>query len=54
MASGEMDKDEFTAFLGQALRNLAAFSAAGALHFICMDWRHLDELLAQVPKPMAN
>jgi DNA modification methylase len=45
MASGEMDKAEFTAFLGQALRNLAAFSAAGSLHYICMDWRHLDELL---------
>jgi DNA modification methylase len=45
MASGEMDKAEFTAFLGQALRNLAAFSAAGSLHYICMDWRHLAELL---------
>jgi hypothetical protein len=45
MASGEMDKTEFTAFLGRALRNLAAFSAAGSLHYICMDWRHLDELL---------
>jgi DNA modification methylase len=46
MASGEMDKAEFTAFLAQACRNLAAFSTAGSLHFICMDWRHLDELLA--------
>src|SRR6266853_382334 len=46
MASGEMDKAAFTAFLGQACRNLAAFSADGSLHFICMDWRHLDELLA--------
>jgi DNA modification methylase len=45
MAVGEMDKAEFTAFLGQALRNLAAFSTAGSLHYICMDWRHLDELL---------
>jgi DNA modification methylase len=45
MASGEMDKAEFTAFLTQACRNLAAFSDAGSLHYICMDWRHLDELL---------
>ena len=45
MASGEMDKAEFTTFLGQALRNLAAFSAAGSLHYVCIDWRHLDELL---------
>jgi DNA modification methylase len=46
MASGEMDKAEFTAFLARSCRNLAAFSAAGSLHYICMDWRHLDELLA--------
>ena len=46
MASGEMSKTEFTAFLARVCRNLAAFSAAGSLHFICMDWRHLDELLA--------
>jgi ParB-like nuclease family protein len=45
MASGEMNKTEFIDFLGQALRNLAAFSAAGSLHYICMDWRHLEELL---------
>ena len=45
MASGEMDKATFTAFLGQATQNLAAFSADGAIHFICMDWRHIEELL---------
>jgi hypothetical protein len=46
MASGEMDKAAFTAFLRQACRNLAAFSLAGSIHFICMDWRHVEELLA--------
>jgi DNA modification methylase len=46
MASGEMDRTEFTAFLGQAFRNLAAFSIDGSLHYVCMDWRHLEELLA--------
>jgi DNA modification methylase len=46
MAAGEMDKAEFTAFLGQTCRNLATFSGDGSIHFICMDWRHLDELLA--------
>jgi len=46
MASGEMSKTEFTSFLRQACCNLAAFSADGAIHFICMDWRHLEELLA--------
>src|SRR5438309_1540299 len=45
MASGEMNKTEFIAFLGQAFRNLAAFSLDGSLHYVCMDWRHLEELL---------
>jgi DNA modification methylase len=46
MASGEMDGAEFTAFLAGAFRNLAAFSVDGSLHYICMDWRHVEELLA--------
>jgi DNA modification methylase len=46
MASGEMDKATFTTFLSQACRNLAAFSVDGSLHYVCMDWRHLEELLA--------
>jgi len=46
MASGEMDRTEFTAFLGEAFRNLAAFSIDGSLHYVCMDWRHVEELLA--------
>jgi DNA modification methylase len=46
MASGEMDETEFTAFLGRACRNLAAFSVDGSLHYLCMDWRHINELLA--------
>ena len=46
MASGEMDSGEFTAFLRSALRNLAAFSVQGSLHYVCMDWRHVPELLA--------
>jgi DNA modification methylase len=46
MAAGEMDRAEYTAFLGQTCRNLAASSTGGSLHYICMDWRHLEELLA--------
>lgn len=46
MASGEMSSAEFTAFLNQTLNNLAAHASDGSLHFICMDWRHLGELLA--------
>jgi hypothetical protein len=46
MASGEMDSAQFTAFLGGAFRNLASFSSDGALHYVFMDWRHIEELLA--------
>src|SRR5437762_2648900 len=44
MASGEMDRAQFTSFLKQTCRNLAASSVEGSLHYLCMDWRHLDEL----------
>jgi DNA modification methylase len=46
MASGEMDSTQFTTFLGEAFRNFAAFSDDGSIHFVCMDWRHAEELLA--------
>lgn len=46
MASGEMSEVEFTRFLKTVLRNLAAYSADGALHYVCMDWRHTYELLS--------
>jgi DNA modification methylase len=45
MGSGEMDRPEFTAFLHGAFRNLAAFSVDGSLHYVCMDWRHLQEVM---------
>jgi len=45
MASGEMSEAEFTAFLGTVFGNLAAFSTDGSMHFVCMDWRHMFELL---------
>jgi DNA modification methylase len=46
MASGEMSAAEFTTFLETAFRNAAAVSIDGAIHFQCMDWRHLGEMLA--------
>lgn len=46
MASGEMSEAEFLAFLNNSLRLLAQFSANNAIHFFCMDWRHLAELIA--------
>jgi DNA modification methylase len=46
MAAGEMSRDAFTAFLRRAFENLVAHSIDGAIHFICMDWRHVGEVLA--------
>ena len=46
MASGEMSGPEFTNFLLSVFSNLLEFSMDGSLHYICMDWRHLTELLA--------
>lgn len=46
MASGEMSEDEFTRFLTRAFRNMAEASCDGSIHFHCMDWRHLREMLA--------
>lgn len=45
MASGEMSEDEFIAFLTTALGHLSDCCVDGALLYICMDWRHLWELL---------
>ena len=45
MASGEMSRSEFTAFLEETLGNAARVSRDGAVHFVCMDWRHIRELI---------
>jgi DNA modification methylase len=45
-ASGEMTNDQFTAFLEETLGLCARHSVDGAIHFVCMDWRHMSELLA--------
>ncbi len=51
MASGEMSPDEFTKFLEEALIRFVQFSTNGSIHFICMDWRHIRELLDAAAKP---
>lgn len=45
MASGEMSRGRFTEFLTTVLTNLAQASIDGAIHYVCMDWRHLEEVL---------
>ena len=45
-ASGEMSEAQFTTFLASAFANLRDHSSDGSIHFICMDWRHMGEMLA--------
>lgn len=44
-ASGEMTVEQFTSFLRETLGNIAAVMRDGAIAFVCMDWRHMGELL---------
>jgi DNA modification methylase len=44
MASGEMSEAGFRTFLTQTLSAAEAVSRTGAVHFICMDWRHLEDV----------
>lgn len=45
MASGEMSEAAFTAFLTDTLGAMASVMRDGAIAFVCMDWRHMGELL---------
>jgi len=45
MASGEMSETEFTNFLSQFIKLSIEYSNDGSLHYICMDWRHMYELI---------
>ena len=46
MASGEMSPEAFTGFLTTVFRLLVANTTDGSIHDICMDWRHLGEMMA--------
>lgn len=45
MASGEMSEDEFTEFLRKVFLNMVDSSKDGAIHYVCMDWRHMMEVM---------
>ncbi|MGK7651960.1 ParB N-terminal domain-containing protein [Roseovarius sp. B08] len=53
-ASGEMMASEFTGFLERAFRNMADRSVDGSIHYLCMDWRHMSEMLAAGQGSMTN
>jgi DNA modification methylase len=46
MGCGEMSEAEFTRFLEAVFGQLAANTVDGSIHQICMDWRHMPEMLA--------
>jgi hypothetical protein len=45
MASGEMSDLQFAEFLATTLGLTASHSIDGAIHYVCMDWRHSLQLL---------
>ena len=45
-ASGEMNVAEFISFLKTSMANIAKHSVENSVHYICMDWRHISELLS--------
>ena len=45
MAAGEMTPPEFTTFMRAIMRHCVRFSVGGSIHYHCMDWRHMREIL---------
>ena len=46
MASGEMSDGEFRTFLSGFLTHVYAVLPDGGIAMVCMDWRHIEELIA--------
>ena len=46
MASGEMTEPEYASFLNGNLKLLARYSAKNSIHYLCIDWRHVGDLIA--------
>jgi hypothetical protein len=54
MGCGEMSEAEFRSFLEAVFGQLAANTIDGSIHQICMDWRHIPEMLAAGHAVTAN
>jgi ParB-like chromosome segregation protein Spo0J len=48
--SGEMPPEQFQKFLSKILANSIDVSADNAIHFVCMDWRHVADLISVARK----
>jgi hypothetical protein len=40
-----MSEKQYIGFLQKTHKAMAAHSRDGAVHFVCMDWRHIADLL---------
>ncbi|RED16657.1 site-specific DNA-methyltransferase [Parasphingopyxis lamellibrachiae] len=45
VGAGELSPPEFIAFLRVIFRNCVRFSTNGSIHYQCMDWRHMREMM---------
>ena len=43
--SGDYTEDEFIEFLTSVFKNLTAITKDGSIHYHCMDWRHIYEIV---------
>lgn len=43
--SGELSREEFLNLLHRSFTNLHKYSVEGSIHFICMDWKHISEIM---------
>ena len=46
MGCGELTAGQFTALLRTVFSQMVAHTNPGAIHQVCMDWRHITEMLA--------
>jgi DNA modification methylase len=46
MASGELSDSEYALFLNKIIDNLIRFSEIGSIHYLFIDWRHLEPMLS--------
>jgi len=52
--SGELSPDEHTNFLETVFSRLIDFSLSGSIHFVCVNWRHMRQLLIAATKPYGD
>jgi DNA modification methylase len=50
MACGEMNSEQFETFLADAIEPMADTLRDGALLYLCMDWRHMGEMLKAIER----